>query len=46
MMNSVTEFVFPALGRREVVARFDGEEATSDAGLALLATADRRLGVS
>ena len=46
MMDSVTEFVFPALGRREVVARFDGGEVTSDAGLALLAAADRRLGVS
>lgn len=46
MNHSPLSVSFPALGRREVTAVFDGGELTSDAGLALLAAADRRLGVS
>jgi hypothetical protein len=37
--------MFPAVGGREVVARFDGGNLTSDAGMLLLAAADRRVGI-
>jgi hypothetical protein len=46
MTVSTTAAVFPAIGPRPVVAQFDGGDVTSDAGLALLAAADRRLGVT
>jgi hypothetical protein len=38
-------FGFAPVGRREVVAKFDGGAITSDAGALLLETADRALGV-
>jgi len=37
-------FAFHALGRREVVARFDGGQITSDAGGLLLREAERIAG--
>jgi hypothetical protein len=37
---------FPAVGGRDVMARFDGGDITSDAGLLLVAAADRRSGVT
>lgn len=39
-----TAFSFPAVGRKEVRAAFDGGRLTSDAGVMLLAQAKRRLG--
>lgn len=46
MNHSPQQVSFPALGPRELTAVFDGGELTSDAGLALLAAADRKLGIS
>jgi hypothetical protein len=37
---------FPAVAGRDVVARFDGGDLTADAGLALVAAADQRVGVT
>src|SRR5579863_8405181 len=45
MDNSLPELVFPAVNCREIVARFDGGDLTSDAGVLLLAQADRQLGL-
>jgi hypothetical protein len=39
-------FSFPAVGRKKVVAAFDGGRLTSDGGVMLLAAAERRLGVA
>ena len=39
-------FDFPACKRRQVEARFDGGDITSDGGVLLLQQADRRLGLS
>ena len=38
-------FLFQGLGRREVVARFDGGTITSDAGALLLRETERITGV-
>ena len=38
-------FLFQALGRREVVARFDGGTITSDAGALLLRETERITGI-
>ncbi len=46
MSNSLFEMQFPAVGRRSVAGRFDGGEITSDAGLLLLAQAERKLRLS
>ena len=46
MSDSPLSLSFPALKSREVTLRFDGGDVTSDAGLALLALADRKLGVT
>jgi hypothetical protein len=46
MQISSLSLSFPAVAGREVVARFDGGDLTSDAGLALVAAADRRCGVT
>jgi hypothetical protein len=46
MRNSTLCLTFPAVAGHEVVARFDGGEMTSDAGVALVAAADRRAGVT
>ena len=45
MHVSAQAFLFPA-AQREVVVQFDGGDVTSDAGVALLAQADRQLGVT
>jgi len=39
-------FLFPATGRKEVTAAFDGGRITSDGGVMLLAAAERRLGIA
>jgi len=41
-----TAFSFPAVGRKKVRAAFDGGRLTSDAGVMLLAQAERRLGLA
>jgi len=44
--DSLLPFVFPAVGRKKVVAAFDGGRLTSDGGVLLLAAAERRLGIA
>lgn len=46
MQTSPLSLSFPAVAHRQVIARFDGGDLTSDAGVALLAAADRRAGVT
>jgi hypothetical protein len=46
MADSLLEMQFPSVGAKPVVCRFDGGEVTSDAGLLLIAEADRKLGLS
>ncbi|MEM9408214.1 MAG: transposase [Acidobacteriota bacterium] len=44
--NSDQRFLFEDVFPKPVVARFDGERRTSDAGLSLLAALDRKLGLT
>jgi hypothetical protein len=46
-MDDDTDFLFdlPSVGRKKVSAAFDGGRITSDGGVALLALADRRIGI-
>lgn len=46
MNGSQITLPFPAVRSKEVVARFDGGDVTSDAGLLLLRDADRHLGIT
>lgn len=46
MDNTTLDVDFPAVGGREVVARNDGGDITSDAGLLLVSLADRKLGLT
>ena len=46
MADSTLSLSFPAVSGREVVARFDGGDITSDAGMALIAMADRKTGLT
>jgi len=39
-------FLFPAMGRKRIIADFDGGRITSDGGVMLLAAAERRLGIA
>ena len=46
MSNDTSEpFLFPAVGRKKVIADFDGGRLTSDGGVMLLAP-ERRLGIA
>src|SRR4051794_29704289 len=45
MDYSLSELVFPAVANRDIVARFDGADLTTDAGVLLLAQADKKLGL-
>jgi hypothetical protein len=42
--DTLLPFILPTVARRKVTAAFDGGRITSDAGLMLLAQAERRLG--
>jgi hypothetical protein len=44
--DTIAPFLFPAVGRKKVTAAFDGGRITSDGGVMLLATAERRLGLA
>ena len=44
-MNSTLELNFPALRNKSLTARFDGGELSSDAGVILLAQAERNAGI-
>ena len=44
--DTLLPFHFPAVGRKKVVAAFDGGRITSDGGVLLLAAAERRLGIA
>ena len=46
MNHSLPDLVFPAIAGRPVIGRFDGGELSSDAGLLLVAEADRVLGLT
>jgi len=46
MADSTTVLGFPAVRGREVTVGFDGGDLTSDAGLTLLAAADRKVGLT
>lgn len=46
MGNSLVSLSFPAVAGRDVLARFDGGDRSSDAGVTWLAAADQRAGVS
>src|SRR5579863_9306733 len=43
MPTSPSDFAFPFLKNKEILARFDGGEITSDAGILFIAQADRQL---
>src|SRR5438132_1362177 len=45
MDNSCLSLAFPSLGGHDVVARFDGGDLTSDAGLLFLRQADKKMGL-
>ena len=44
--DTTAPFLFPAVGRKKVIAAFDGGRITSDGGVMLLAAAERRLGIA
>jgi len=44
--DTLLPFTFPAIGRKKVIAAFDGGRLTSDGGVMLLAAAERRLGIA
>jgi hypothetical protein len=46
MDSTCLELIFPAVVGKEVVARCDGGDITSDAGLVLVSLADKRLGLT
>lgn len=46
MDNTTLNLVFPSVGGKEVVSRNDGGDITSDAGLLLVSSADRKLGLT
>ena len=44
--NTLPAFDFPAVGRKKVVAAFDGGRLTSDGGVMLLSAVERELDIS
>ena len=46
MDNSTLDLLFPSVGGKEVVSRFDGGDITSDAGVLFVSLADRKIRLS
>ena len=46
MDNSTLDLLFPSVGGKEVVSRFDGGDITSDAGVLFVSLADRKVRLS
>ena len=44
--DTLLSFDFPAVGRKKVTAAFDGGRMTSDGGVLLLASVERRMGIA
>jgi hypothetical protein len=44
--DTILPFSFPAVGRKKLVAAFDGGRITADGGVLLLGTVERRLGIA
>ena len=44
--DTIEPFWSPAIGRKKLTAAFDGGRLTSDGGVALLAAAERRIGIA
>jgi Transposase DDE domain group 1 len=44
--DTIEAFGFPAVGRKKVVAAFDGGRISTDGGVMLLAAAERRIGIA
>jgi hypothetical protein len=44
--DTIEPFGFPAVGRKKLIAAFDGGRLTSDGGVMLLAAAERRIGIA
>ena len=44
--DMIPPFGFPAVGRKKLVAAFDGGRITADGGVLLLGTVERRLGIA
>jgi len=44
--DTILPFGFPAIGRKKLVAAFDGGRITSDGGVLLLGAVERRLGIA
>lgn len=44
--DTMLPFKFPAVGRKRVIAAFEGGRLTSDGGVLLLAADERRIGVA
>ncbi|CAH2603439.1 protein of unknown function [Rhodovastum atsumiense] len=45
-MVLLSEFSFPAVGRKKLTAAFDGGRITSDGGMLLLGEVERQLGIA
>src|ERR1039457_29581 len=46
MTDSPLSFEFPSVGGKQVTARFDGGDITSNAGVLILSDADRKIGLT
>lgn len=46
MTNTTLSLDFPSISNREVVVRFDGGDISSDAGVALVSAADKKIGLT
>lgn len=44
--DTVEPFVFPVIGRKKLIAAFDGGRLTSNGGVMLLAAAERSMGIA
>jgi hypothetical protein len=44
--DTILSFCFPAVGRKKLIAAFDGGRITSDGGVMLLGAVERQLGIA